>query len=93
MHSYSKDSFEGVVLEILKRLEDLMVQKEVKPMNIMEAAKYMGVSKGHLYKLTCKNVVPFYKPNGKQIYFKKSELDGWIYKRRSTPKNEVRANV
>jgi excisionase family DNA binding protein len=81
------------VLDRLTRIESLLNREQEKPMNLVDAAKYLNVSKGHLYKLTCKCVIPFYKPNGKQIYFKKQELDEWIFRRRSVPLKEVRASV
>lgn len=43
-----------------------------------EAAKYMGVSKSYLYKLTCKQEIPHYKPMGKMCYFNRKELEAWL---------------
>lgn len=43
-----------------------------------EAAKYLGLSLSTLYCLTHRRVVPFYKPDGKNIYFSLDELDKWI---------------
>lgn len=43
-----------------------------------EAAKYMGVSKSYLYKLTCKQEIPHYKPMGKMCYFNRQELEAWL---------------
>ena len=43
-----------------------------------EAAKYVGLSKNNLQKLTSAGQILHYKPNGKQIYFHKGELDRWL---------------
>ena len=43
-----------------------------------EAAKFLGVSKGLLYKLTSSHRLPYYKPMGKRIFFRASELDKWV---------------
>jgi excisionase family DNA binding protein len=43
-----------------------------------EAAKYMGVSKSYLYKLTGKKEIPHYKPMGKMCYFNRKELEAWL---------------
>ena len=43
-----------------------------------EAASYTGLSKSYLYKLTSAGLIPHSKPNGKQVYFSKSELDIWL---------------
>ena len=50
--------------------------KEVLTFN--EAAKYMGLSKSHLYKLTMLKQIPYYKPNGKRVYFNRLELERWL---------------
>jgi excisionase family DNA binding protein len=47
-----------------------------------EAAKYMGISKSYLYKLTMRKEVPHYKPMGKVCYFNRLELDGWLQSNR-----------
>ena len=43
-----------------------------------DAAKYLDISISHLYFLTHAKQIPFYKPNGKRVYFRKPELDLWI---------------
>lgn len=48
-----------------------------------------GLSKGHLYKLTCRHAIPFYKPNGKQIYFDKKEIESWLRQNRVASKEEL----
>ena len=59
-----------------------------------EAAKYMGVSKSYLYKLTCKQEIPHYKPNGKLIYFDRQDVEGWMKQNRviSTVEAEQKAS-
>lgn len=49
-----------------------------KLMTSHEAAEYLSLSLSHLYSLTCKKKIPFHKPNGKLIFFYKSELDRWV---------------
>jgi excisionase family DNA binding protein len=81
--------------EVLKRLEDLrnMIEnqginsKEV--LNMVEAGKYLELSLSHLYKLTSAGLIPHYKPNGKKLYFKRSELDAWLLRNRATTKEEI----
>lgn len=43
-----------------------------------EAARYMGVSRSYLYKLTMNGVIPHSKPNGKMCYFDRHELEQWL---------------
>jgi len=51
-----------------------------------DVAAYTGLSKSYLYKLTSGNVIPHYKPNGKNVYFSKDEIDTWLLR------NEVKTN-
>jgi len=57
-------------IEVLENL--LNDAKEV--LTLEEAALFMGISKSSLYKMTHKHEIPFYRPNGKLIYFEKAEL-------------------
>lgn len=58
-----------------------------KALNLSEAAQYIGISKTYMYQLTHRREIPFYKPNGKQVYFDKNELDNWLL---SNPKDNVK---
>lgn len=43
-----------------------------------EAARYMGISKSYLYKLTMSLEIPHYKPMGKMCYFNRKEIEAWL---------------
>lgn len=80
------------ILERLKRLETLieeqnLIGKEV--LNFAETAKYLELSHSHLYKLTSAGNIPFYKPNGKKLYFNRPELDEWLLRNRNSTKDEI----
>lgn len=47
-----------------------------------EAAKYMGISKSYLYKLTMLRKIPHFKPMGKMCYFNRVELEQWLQSNR-----------
>jgi excisionase family DNA binding protein len=67
--------------ELLRRIsniERLLEERKTKPLNLVEAAKYLSISQSHLYKLTSQRKIPSHKPNGKYLYFFKDELDEWI---------------
>jgi excisionase family DNA binding protein len=72
--------------EELSQLADLIAAKIVSAskevLTSEEAAKYMGISKSYLYKLTMRKEVPHYKPMGKVCYFNRLELDGWLQSNR-----------
>lgn len=62
-------------------------QKEV--LTSAEAARYMGVSQSHLYKLTMGRKVPYYKPMGKVVYFNRLELEKWLQSNRVDSESEI----
>ena len=73
-------------------IEQNMLKKEV--LNFNETAIYLEVSHSHLYKLTSLGTIPTYKPNGKNLYFNRKELDLWLLsnKQLSTSEFEQQAN-
>ncbi len=59
-----------------------------------ETARYMGISKSYLYKLTMRGEIPHYKPMGKMCYFNRAELEQWLQQNRCATAAEIadRAN-
>jgi excisionase family DNA binding protein len=73
---------------IERKIEELAaLNKET--LNFKEAAKYLDVSRSHLYKLTYRKEIPHYKPRGKQVYFERRELDQWLLQNRQKTKAEI----
>jgi excisionase family DNA binding protein len=66
---------------------ELLTTKEV--LTSDEAAQYMGVSKSHLYKLTCYRKIPHFKPMGKMCYFNRLELEAWLQSNRVATNEEI----
>lgn len=52
-----------------------------------------GLSKSHLYKLTCSHQIPHYKPNGKQLYFDRGEVESWMKQKRVGSQSEIEAQA
>ena len=74
--------------ERLRNIETLLLpQKTV--LNFDEVAAYTGLSKSYLYKLTCSGGIPCYKPQGKHIYFSKTEIDQWLLQNRKATTDEL----
>lgn len=72
----------------IEALENILHEaKDV--LTLEEAALFMGISKSSLYKMTHKNVLPFYRPNGKLIYFEKTELLKWMRQGRTMSEAET----
>ena len=76
-------------LEIIERMlsEQNLLKKDV--LNLIEAAVYLDISESHLYKLTSTGLIPFYKPNGKKVYFNRCELDRWLLTNRRVSHDEI----
>lgn len=81
-----------MVNELLE-IRRLLTGYESKLYTVAEAAKYLGISKGYLYKLTSRNEIVFHKPNGKLLYFLKSDLDSWALRNRSKTREELERNA
>lgn len=54
-----------------------------------EAARYMGISKSWLYKMTMRKQIPHYKPTGKVCYFNRRELESWLQSNRIATDSEL----
>ena len=80
-----KDSrLQRQIEELQKRMdavEDILDNaKEV--LSEEEAARFMDIARSSLYKMTSDRSIPFYRPNGKMIYFEKAEILAWIRQNR-----------
>ena len=79
--------------EELKQVADLIsaniinCSKEV--LTSDEAARYLGISKSYLYKLTMQQKIPHYKPLGKMCYFNREELEQWLQSNRVATDEEI----
>lgn len=79
--------------EELKQVADLITANTIfctkEVLTSDEAAKYMGVSKSYLYKLTMRQQIPHYKPMGKMCYFNRLELEQWLQSNRVSTSTEI----
>ena len=76
----------------LRNIETLLLsQKTV--LNFDEVAVFTGLSKSHLYKLTCSGGIPCFKPSGKHIYFNRQEIEQWLMQNRKPTNVEIDSQV
>jgi excisionase family DNA binding protein len=74
--------------ERLKNIESLLsLQKNV--LNIDEVCTLTGLSKSHIYKLTCYQKLPFYK-QAKHLFFDRAEIENWLKENRFKPSDELK---
>ena len=68
-------------------LESQLHQKEL--MTLDDVVDYTDSSRSQIYKLSANKKIPHYCPNGKKLYFKRSEVDQWIFSNKQTSKDEI----
>ncbi len=66
-----------------------MDRNECNFLTAKEAAEFLSVTIGMLYKLVFQRRLPCYKPNGGRLYFDRAELEAWIRRGRVTPSDEL----
>ncbi len=77
-----------IIIQKLEEIEkNLFLQKTV--LSFDEACKYCSISKSKMYKHTSSNNIPYYKPEGKLIFFKREELDTWLLRNRQSSIDEL----
>lgn len=54
-----------------------------------EAARYIGISKSYLYKLTMERKIPHFKPMGKMCFFNRQELEQWLQTNRVATTDDI----
>jgi len=55
-----------------------------------EAAKILGLSTGTMYLYTHRKTIPYYKPNGRKVYFKVKDLMAFMEKGRRASIDEIK---
>lgn len=64
-------------LSEIKGLLRVLHQQRKEVLNLKEACEYIGISESYMYKLTSRNTIPHYCPEGKRLTFRRTELDAW----------------
>lgn len=68
-----------------------IAQKAV--MSLDEVSTYTGFTRRYLLKLTSLRKIPYYKPLGKSIFFRRDELEAWLTTGRIKPITEIEAEA
>ena len=80
---------EEQILQSLNRIERYSIIGAKRMLNIDELAFMTGLTKSWIYRATCERTIPFYKPNGKQIFFDRVEIDAWLKQNRIATFDEI----
>ena len=84
------------ILQKLKKIETLMEERNLLQKDMLsfdEACNYLQLKASCLYKMTSGHRIPFYRPGGKRIYFKRVELDQWLQTNRRAADYELEARA
>lgn len=76
----------------LDRITEITLIGTKTVLDLEEAALFTGFSTGHLYRLTSGKQIPHFKKSRK-LYFKKSELEGWMLENKILTKDEIRSKA
>ena len=77
----------------LSRIEEILKIQNEEPLSFEQACSYLKFKRGYLYKLTFLKKIPHYKPLGKRIFFKKSELNEWLFRNRINTDDELQVEA
>lgn len=84
-------SLEHLINSYSKLEKLLYTSKEF--LSVNETAKYLSLSISRVYKLAENREVAHYKPNGKNVYFLRADLDSWIRTGRIFSSEEIERNA
>ena len=89
--SKSTKGLQDQIAELQSRIDSLenILYDAKQVLTCEEAAIFMGLTRSSLYKMTHEHEIPFYRPNGKRVYFEKSELLNWIRSVRNSSQKEI----
>ena len=91
MSNITEQNLSKLIQELTIKIESieklLLTQKNV--LNFSEVKLYTNLSESYLYELTSSGGIPCYKPNGKQLYFKKQEIEDWLLSNRKATNIEI----
>ncbi|MDM1514791.1 helix-turn-helix domain-containing protein [Myroides odoratimimus] len=78
-----------LILEKLDYLEQLIISNSKEILSVEDLEKYTGFKKSYIYHLVHYSKIPYSKPNGKYLFFQKSEIDEWLLKNKSLSDDQI----
>lgn len=85
------ENFIGVqTLELKELIGDSIGASTKQTLTAGEAAQYLGLSKGTLYKMVMRGDIAYYKAStGGRLFFAREDLDAWMRSNRVASKREI----
>lgn len=72
---------EEIILRKLESIERYALLAAKSVLNLDDVHILTGYSKSQLYRMTCRNEIPFYK-RAKLLFFDKAEIEAWMKQNR-----------
>lgn len=73
---------EEKILHEIEELKSLTLLAAKSVLTIDDVSLLTGISKSTLYKMTCRKLIPHYKPTGKLLFFERKEVEEWALSNR-----------
>lgn len=81
------------LLELLQQQPSVSSAPVDEVLTIEQAAALLNVKKATLYQMVHARKIPFSKPNGRKLYFSRTELVAWIQAGRKRTNTELEADA
>lgn len=78
-----------LILQKLNKLEKLLIGSSKEILTVEDLINYTGYKRSYVYKLVHRNIIPFSKPNGKTLFFEKTEIDEWLLRNKSQSVSQI----
>jgi len=81
-----------ILIKKLDKIESMLQEQNIlkkEVLNLNETCKYLNMSASHLYKLTSQKQIPHFCPQGKKLYFKRTDLDKWLLRNRKDSIDDI----
>lgn len=82
----SKDS---MTVQEYRELQNLLLKFSKRVFSFEEACEHINVSKSFLYRATSNHSIPFFRPQGKLIYFLREDLENFVLQNRVKSVHEI----
>jgi len=79
--------------EQTKSKSQALAERSQEFVQLEEASRILGLAPGTLYQYTHRKTIPYYKPNGRKVYFKVSDLMAFMEKGRRASIDEIKSQA
>lgn len=84
---------EDKILEAIKELKQVTLLGVKEVLDVNDLAALTGLSQARIHRLTSKRLIPYYKPNGGKLFFKKSEINAWLLRNRQDSVSDINSEA